>query len=640
MKSTRGRNLLHALPATAALLLIPGGASAQDTTNIPSSDRIPRPSVRQDSYRNQIASEISNGGWKTFLGDLHVHSRGHTFGLVVPNVNRSEVHQAGYLFGFDFLAITNHSTSWSDADDDASLFQYGPGTDSYGQPHYLGMKGSEDYVGPDDIAHTTSFNRLLKLNTNDMGVWHEMILDRYTANPLNSVHVQLNHPKYLNPYFRLPQRSHLWSAEGVAKVRDAIELVEYTSLPSFLEFLRLGFRVAPASNSDLHANFRQAVEFDDNGDNNIFLERANGAWVRPYFEEPGVPRELVWPHIWAHNRTGVALPVGMPWSYESFLTALRNRWVFRTSHPRSSGFFLSGGLPMGTEMELQSTSSIPFTVWATTLNSQVGDGTQWKRLEVWSPNSPEQPLYVEEFNDPALLNLKRTFSLMPYESVYVIRLEQALGTDVVLAPVWITNPLPKPTIAFDNGGSQVQRGLRIPIVGINGITGSYVVQRANRPDGPQDWRTVKTTTQPFHPFDTTHLPKYSWWRVTDTVQPHAATNTVMLTVTDALDVTLPLPTVPPTEVGTVTLRWRHDVPIRAAYYVSRDNGWNWTKMGEEPVALTTNAWRFKAWQWGDDNIMLKVVNAANPSLFGATTPFPATTEAPAWFPAHVASMVL
>ncbi|WP_342375202.1 hypothetical protein NVS55_28400 [Myxococcus stipitatus] len=646
MKSTRRRILLHALPTTAALLLTPAGAQASDDTNIPSWDRIPRPAVRQDGYRNRIATEISNFGWKTFLGDLHVHSRGHTFGLVQPNVNRSEVHDAGYLFGFDFLAITNHATSWSDADEDASIFQYSDQVDTFGQPQYMGLKGSEDYVGPDDVGHATSFNRPLKKNSS-LNDWHIAILDKYSADPTASVHVQLNHPATPDPYFQLPSTNQPgqptwvnWNATTIAKVRDAIALAEYTGLPSYFELLRRGFRVAPTSNSDLHAAFRQEVEFDHNPFNDIFLERANGQWVMPYFEEPGVPRELIWGHITAHNRTGVVMPFGTSWNYENFLTALRNRWVFRTAHPRSSGFFMSGGLPMGSEMTLQSTSPLSFTVWGTTLNALAGDGTQWTKLEVWSPHSPDQPLHVEEFNDPSLLNLKRTFSLMPYESVYVIRLEQAMGSDVLMAPVWITNPLPKPTIDFNTSTTQVQRGAQIPIMSINGVSGSYIVQRANRAEGPQDWRTVKTTTQPVHFIDTTHLPKRSWWRVIDSAPPNAATNVVMLTVTDALDVTLPPPVDPPTEAGTVALHWNHTTPIRAAYYVSRDNGWNWTKVDEEVHSLNGRAWRFKSWQWGDDTVMIKVVDTANASLFGSTTPFPAKTRAPDWFPAHVASMAL
>jgi hypothetical protein len=621
---------------TAGLLLAPVASRADDVTNIPASDRIPRPAVRQDSYRNVLAPELGFSRFRTYLGDLHVHSRGHTFGLVVPNVNRGEVHNAGHLFGFDFLAITNHATSWSDADDDAVIHQYGPGVDSFGNPNYLGMKGSEDYVGPDDVAHSNSFNVPLVFN-GSMSSWYQEILGSYDANPASSVHIQLNHPNSTDPYFQLPGPNSAgcqngipnlpgircnWSSEEIRKVRDAVELAEYTGMPTYLELLRRGFRVAPASNSDVHARFRQDVGGNDNTDDDIFLQRENGAWVMPYFEEPGVPKELVWDRVWAQGRTGVVLPQTTAFYYNNFLTALRNRRTFRTSHPRASAVFQVNGRTMGDEFTLAANEKrLDFTVWATTMNGHGGGGTEWTKLQVWTPSQPSKPIYEVNFNDPALLDLKHTFSLMAYESVYVIRLEQAMGTDVVMAPVWITNPMPKPSISWAYGVSQITRDGDIPQVSVNGGSGNFLLQRSSQLLAPRNWHTVKAFQYYVTPIGAAQLPRESWWRVVDADQPDVASNTLKLTVTDALSVLMPYRSTPPEDTGSVTVGWMHASPVRAAYYASRDNGWTWTKVGEETDAATSRTWSFNLWEWGNANVTVKVVDANNGNLFGTTTPF-------------------
>jgi hypothetical protein len=647
------QRLLPSLVA-AGLLLTPLASRADDVTNLPASDRIPRPAVRQDSYRNVLAPELGTSRWRTYLGDLHVHSRGHTFGEVVPNVNRGEVHHAAHLFGFDFLAITNHTTSWTDADDDAAIHQYGPGVDSFGNPNYLGMKGSEDYVGPDNVAHSNSFNVPLIFN-GSLNSWHQEILSNYDANPASSVHIQLNHPNSTDPYFQMPGPNSAgcqngipqlpgfkchWSAEELRKIRDAIELAEYTGMPTYLELLRRGFRVAPATNSDAHARFRQDAAGNPHADDDIFLERENGTWVMPYFEEPGVPKELVWQRPLAQGRTGVVMPQTTAFYYNNFLTALRNRRTFRTSHPRSSGIFQVNGRTMGDEFTLASNEKrLDFTVWATTLNGHGGGGTEWTKLQVWTPSEPSKPIYEVSFNDPALLDLKHTFSLMAYESVYVIRLEQAMGAEVVLAPVWITNPIPKPAISWAYGVSQTTRAGSVPQVSVNGGSGNFLLQRSSQLLAPRSWQTVKAFQHYVTPINAAQLPRYSWWRVVDAQQENVASNTLLLTVTDALNVTLAPAEIPLVNVGTVAVDWVHDVPLRAAYYASRDNGWTWTKVGEETQAFTSRRWRFNAWQMGHADTLLKVADADNPGFFGTTTAFRAS-QAPSWFYSFVFNSLL
>ncbi len=614
----RGMLVAAALGAAPAL-------AADQTTNVNPADRYPRPSTREGSARDRIGENDLMGGWRTFLGDLHAHSRGHGEGSwpfkETPIIHRSEVAQSAWLFGYDFISISNHSTSWEDYDDDAPPGAETVGRDAEGQPDLVIIKGMESHLGPDANGegpthdhHFNTFNRWISLNTDNMAPWHDAIVEKYSSDPLQSVHVQLNHPDSTDPWFTLPT-----DPSRRAIVRDAIALVEYNGLSTYFNLLRRGFRVAPVSNSDAHANFRHLMKPEWQQKN------PDGSWVRPYLDEPGVPREKIFAgDDVAQGRGGIVLPPTMTFSYDNFLRALRNRWAFRTALPGASGFFLVNQRPMGSEFQRASNERrLDFTVWGTTKNGSGGGGNEWTKLEVWSPFQPGQPIKEFTYDDPGLVDLKQTFSLTPYESVYVIRLQQNwFGADVILAPIWITNPLPKPSIHIDY--PSVPRSFGSGLL-LHGGGERLLLQRATRSVEPRQWQTVTVieNTTGYYPLVGDHLPKSSQWRVVDPLQQEVISNEVQLTLTDALDVTIPPYDGQAHEGRYIPIRWSSPVPVRAAYYASRDNGATWTWVGEESTEHTDRLWYFHSAGWGNANVMVKVVSVgANlTGQHGATIPF-------------------
>lgn len=419
------RGPLSRLGSLLASLLLPSPALAHappslvdwpwdpDVTNVPRGDRHPRPAGRTGNQRNVLAPE-HQGGWRTYLGDLHAHSRGHADGgPTTPNIQRDDVHRSAWYFGYDFIAVTNHSTSWKFSDELAPLSRMYSGAGSTGGPDLVALKGVESHAGPLEKRHFNAFHRLIHLNTASLGVWHDAILARYSEDPTQSTHVQLNHPDEGEPWFRLPAEPERWR-----RVRDAVELAEYNGLTSYFELLRRGFRVAPVSNTDAHASFGVA-------------------------QEPGVPPEA-WTGEERGGRAGFVLPADEPFSYEALLWAMRERRAFHTTVPAASGFFVVNGHPMGAEITLApGENRLDFTIWATTRGGRNGHNA-WTRLEVWSPFQPAWPVLTYEYGNTARVDLRQTLSLTPHESIYVVRLvQEGADAEVVLAPVWITNPVPR-----------------------------------------------------------------------------------------------------------------------------------------------------------------------------------------------------
>ncbi|MFY0566949.1 hypothetical protein ACN28E_24350 [Archangium lansingense] len=419
--------------------------NAPDTTTVPSSDIGPVPTARWQSSRNTIAPEYA-GGWTVYEGDLHAHSRGH--GDNDPNINRTTVNVSAWFFGYDFFSITNHTTSWRDYDGKAPLcggffkglsdstFVFNQGQSGASRADMSVFKGIENYLGPNNESHFSVFNNLFRFNNSSLDDWHDEIIEKYHDNPIYSTHVQLNHLNSPGPMqFQLPSAS---DPTRRRIVRDATELVEYFSADArndFFEILRRGFRVSPVSNMDGHSKFRPA-----NAEKN-----PDGTWKEPYLEQPGIPIEL-WSENHEPKRTGILLPANQQLTYYNLLEAMRARRTLRTSVVGASGFFTVNGRPMGSEFALQpGENQLDFTVWATTKDGFRGAGNEWQSLEVWSPFQPDDPLLEISYNDPSLVSLKQTFSLPASESIYVIRLQQARSprSEVILAPIWITNPVPR-----------------------------------------------------------------------------------------------------------------------------------------------------------------------------------------------------
>ena len=402
-----------------------------DDTNVPAADLYPRPPVRIDPYRGPIAPGWQ-GGWMAYQGDLHVHSRGHAgwtrehAPLATPRVRRDTVNQTARDFGYDFLAITNHTTSWELADALAPLYQYLSAPGAPHPPELLALNGIENYLGPGHRSHFNAFNVLFHFNAESLAEWHEAIVQNFSEDPAKSTHVQLNHPPRGDPGFVLPPPS---SAGPYRAVREAVELAEYTDLPTYLELLRRGFRVAPAANSDNHATFREQ-EWQEG----YMARTPEGRWLKPSVPTPGVPREK-WAGTALGGRTGLVLPGAQPFTYAAFLSALRERRVFRTTLPGASGFVVVNGRLMGSESALrEGERQLDFTVWAT-----LPPGARpWRQLEVWSPGA-RRPLKRLTLPAPGPEGLEQRFSLPATPGTYVVRLVgERPGAELVLAPLWLT----------------------------------------------------------------------------------------------------------------------------------------------------------------------------------------------------------
>lgn len=609
----RNRRLGGGMLLAAALVSTPGLAS--EVTNVLASDRHPVPAVRESKYRNRIATELGGGGWQTFVGDLHNHPRGHdSMGGVsldfTPQIIRSEVLLSAFRHGYDFFGTSNHTTSWKDYDADDPIYQLSPVLDENGQSELLVLRGRESHVGPDDGTgsshdhHFNSFNRNLAVNSSNIGSMHNAILDEYSTNPLLSTHVQLNHPND-DVYFTLPT-----DPVHRQKVRDAVELAEFNGLPKYFELLRRGFRVAPVSNTDAHSSVRGQL-------GPAFQEQnPDGSWKRPYIDEPGVPREKTHGFDTAQGRAGVVLPPGTPWNYESFLTALRNRSVFRTALPPASGFFMANGRPMGSEFALNpGERRLDFTVWGTTKDG-TGGGNHWLELQVWSPFQSE-PIKSIPYDDDQLIDLKEVFSLTPYESIYVVTLRQQWeNADVVMAPIWVSNPISKPTIHFET--PVVSRGSQYPFLAISGGGDSLLLQRATA-QAPNTWQTVATITNTFlYPIDHRSQPRVSHWRVVDPYQQTVVSNPATLTVTDIIDVSASAFSMPPLDGDDIDFYWSHPSPRLVDYYLSLDNGLTWNKAGEESGSYTSRTWTFDTAGLGGTTVLLKVVDRLDSSYQGVS----------------------
>jgi hypothetical protein len=413
------------------------------------------------------------------------------------------VNRSAWTFGYDFIAITNHSTSWKLSDQLAPLARALGGTSA--APDLLALNGVESYAGPNDQTHFNAFNRLVILDTDSLTVWHNAIIALYAEDPVHSTHVQLNHPNP-EPWFRLPSELDPLPRRIV---RNAVELAEYNDRHTYFELLRRGFRVAPVSNTDTHATFQPW----------------EGTGVLP---EPGIPPEK-WKGEQTGPRTGIVLPANEPFTYEGLLRALRERRAFHTSVASASGFFVVNQHPMGSEFTLAPEERrLDFTLWASTRQGREGvEG--WRRVEVWSPFQPDQPLRVIELGESGPVELKQTLSLTPYEGIYVVRLERERPeAEVILAPVWITNPLARPQVSLARRGLTAEDP---PCLVIQGGGETLRLQRADAEDAegtPRDWRTVATLSPgpECHPLERSEGATH--WRVVDAFQEQVVSNTVSL----------------------------------------------------------------------------------------------------------------
>ncbi|MET0404247.1 MAG: hypothetical protein ABW123_17680 [Cystobacter sp.] len=483
-----------------------------EVTNVPASERYPRPTTRIDNHRQLIARE-EQGGWRTYLGDLHAHSRGHGLpGQATPNIRRDEVNLSAWYFGYDFIATTNHATSWKLYDQLAPLYRTLTSESSSNSPDLLALKGVESYAGPGNVAHFNAFNRLVILDTDSLTVWHNAIIALYAKDPTLSTHIQLNHPEPEDPWFQLPSELD----PGLRRiVRDAVEVAEYKGMHGYFELLRRGFRVSPVSNTDSHASFDT-------------WRIAGGAAParRAYLQEPGIPPEK-WKGEETGGRAGVVLPASEPFSYENFLRALRERRTFHTSVAAASGFFVANGHPMGSEFTLGAGEQrLDFTIWGTTRLDRSGIHG-WRRLELWSPFHPDAPLRVIDFGSGGPVDLKQLLSVTPYESIYVIRLERERpGAEVVLAPIWITNPRPPPTVSL---APMSLSAWEHPCLDIQGGGESLLLQRADSLEA-SGWRTVASLSPgtECHPLDVGDSLEPSQWRVVDALQEEVVSNTVVI----------------------------------------------------------------------------------------------------------------
>ncbi|MCY1022726.1 discoidin domain-containing protein [Pyxidicoccus sp. MSG2] len=605
----------------AALASSPAFAD-DDITNVVAADRHPVPAVRETQYRNRIAQELGGGGWQVFLGDLHTHPRGHSKNEnatldFTPQIRRSEVLLNAFRHGYDFFGTSNHTTSWEDYDENDPISELSPELDANGQPQLLITTGLESYVGPDTDGkgsshdyHFNSFNRHVHLNSDSAWQWHHEILNNYSDDPLLSTHVSLNHPSP-EVWFTLPTEP-----DRRQNVRNAIELVEFNGLPTYFEILRRGFRVSPISDSDAHATTREQLAYE-------FLDHnPDGSFVRPFINEPGVPREKTTGNDVAQGRAGVVLPPGTPWNFANFLTALRNRWTFSTALPAASGFFTVNGRAMGAEFTRGSAERrLDFTVWGTTKDGSGGGGNEWTKLQVWNPYEPDEPVKEIPYSNPALVDLREAFSLTPYAPIYVVTLTQNwLGAEVVMAPIWVTNPIAKPTISFEQ--PVIPNRQTVPMLFISGGGDSLLLQRSVRGPTFNDWQTVATLPNNYYyPLDPAILPTSSYWRVVDPYQPKVISNVAQLTVANGITVDQPYLPTPPHDGVNVSISWSHPTPLTVDYYASRNNGATWTKVGEEIVPTTSRYWNFYTGGFGNSNVIIKVVDRNDTGRVGVTAPF-------------------
>ncbi|WNG62028.1 hypothetical protein F0U59_50495 [Archangium gephyra] len=530
-----------------ALLMAPLCAFAQELSDsrLIQLNRMTSPPASRTSRRPVLAPEY--GGWTVYTGQMHAHTRGHDESVIA--LPRTLTY--AYRYGWDFFARTNHTSSWESYDSNRGFrenYVEAPWTDNMLVVH--GIESHLDiYSDPGTHRlHYNTFNGWARTYGGDMSDMSDEVLPRYHPDPLQSIHVQMNHPdSSTNARFKLPadanQRAMLREIVEVSEVQWGTHDAEYWSnIGGYFEALRNGWRVSPTAQYDIHAQ-------DPAGP--VWTEKdAAGNFLRPFMVQPGIPVEEV---ERANGRvrderlgkdgrgwTGMMVPSGTPWSYATFLEALRARRTFRSSMEGGTGFYVAGGRPMGDEFALSDNRArLQFWVWGKALANYNGQlGNYFTKAQLWSPFRPDQP--VAEVDLPAhptdLTRAAPYFAVTPYESIYLVRLQGPdPRADVLLAPVWITNPTPRPNSpAF----LFPWRGSGQLLMWSGGGYGPVHIQTADvNADGTRGaWRTVATVDN-INKWvcDLTNERTRSDWRVVD-----AADETVFSAPTR-----LTLPSLPP-----------------------------------------------------------------------------------------------
>jgi hypothetical protein len=532
MPTTMRRYITHlALGIGLALTQLASAQEANEYINI--SRMLPDP-VTRVTNRTTLAEDL--GGWKVYTGQLHSHTRGHDSPSAVLSWPR--VWGMAWSYGYDFFSRNNHSTSWEDYDSNRPFLQ------EYGNVAGTGVvmiNGQENYYdggnhppgSHDHPNHYNTINAWPKQKSGNLSEFYSKILPGYNADPQRSIHVQLNHVAPATAeYTRLPTNAS--ERDRLRRVVDTVEIahgdgndqVHLDNLRSYFTLLRNGWRVSPTAHYDVHA------ERDNNA--TWGARKPDGSFVRPWIHYPGQPYETVQRANGEQNfaprgRTGMVLPAATTWGSSAFLTGLSDRRTFRTTMDRSVGMFAAGGHVMGDEFSLVDNSELlKFKVWGRSFAQHDGSYAPFTRAELWSPARPDAPVKTVDLGNSTDFGAE-LFALTPYESVYLVRLVGAYpDNDIVMSPVWISNPRPRlgsasflfPTgsggqlLMWSGGGKRVQ------------------IQRArvHAPHYPKNWETVAEVDNIGRfGYDVSNESIYTYWRIVDPSDAAVPSNEVLFT---------------------------------------------------------------------------------------------------------------
>ncbi|TDR40100.1 hypothetical protein DFR29_114152 [Tahibacter aquaticus] len=522
-------------PSVLALgLALMHNAWAQESSSYINHGRmLPDPTTRITN-RTTLAPEL--GGWNVYTGQLHSHTRGHDDPSAVLSWQR--IWGMAWNYGYDFFSRNNHSTSWEDYDSNRPYLQ------EYGNTAGAGVvmiSGQENYYdggnhppgSHDHPNHYNTINGWPKQKSGNLSEFYAKIIPGYTPDASSSIHVQLNHVAPATAdYTQLPADAA--RRDTLRRIVDTVEIAHgdgsdanhLTNLRSYFTLLRNGWRVSPTAHYDVHA------ERDNNS--HWGARNADGSLVRPWVHFPGQPYEVVQRANGEQNfaprgRTGMVLPQGTPWGSNAFLNGLSERRTFRTTMDRSVGMYAAGDRVMGDEFSLVDNSQLlRFKVWGRSFAQHDGSRASFSRAELWSPARPDAPIRSVDLANTTDFGAE-LFALTPYESVYLVRLVGAWNDhDIVMAPVWISNPRAKLTgasflfptpsggqlLMWSGGGKRVQ------------------IQRArvHAPHYPKNWETVAEVDNiNRYGYDISNEPVYTFWRVVDPSDAAVVSNEVLFT---------------------------------------------------------------------------------------------------------------
>lgn len=513
-------------------LALAHAASAQESSaHINTARMLPDPAARVTN-RTTFAYEL--GGWNVYTGQLHSHTRGHDDPSAVLAWPR--VQNMAWAYGYDFFSRNNHSTSWANYDANRPFLEYINAADGglvliNGQENYYDG-GNHPPGSHDHPNHYNTVNGWPTQNSGDLNEFYGKILPGFRSDPHQSVHVQLNHvlPATAD-YTRLPadqaRRDTLRRIVNTVEINNDDPAQQMDSLGSFMTLLRNGWRVSPTAHYDRHAERHDNAYWG--------ARKADGSFVRPWVHYPGQPYEVVQrangeTDFSPRGRTGMVVPAALGWSPATFLTGLDGRRTFRTTMDRSVGMYAAGGHVMGDEFALADNQApLTFKVWGKSFPQQHdGSVEPFEYAELWSPSRPDAPIKTVALHSATDFGAE-LFSVTPYEAIYFVRLKGPWDDhDVVMAPVWITNPATKPNSAnflfptaagnqlllWSGGGRRVQ------------------IQRARviAPHFPKHWEPVAEVDNIGRfVYDVSNESVFSYWRVVDPTDSSVASNEVLFT---------------------------------------------------------------------------------------------------------------